>query len=423
MRFQTLDAWLAWQESLHPTAMDLGLERVREVVERLDWSARGFPLITVAGTNGKGSTVAWIEAALVAQGVRVGTYTSPHLVRYNERIRIDGVPETDDAIMASFAALDDARREITLTYFEFGTLAAMDRFVAAGVEVAVMEVGIGGRLDAVNVFDADIAVITTIDLDHQRWLGDTRESIGREKAGILRPGRPAVCAERNPPGSVREVAATLGAPLSVLGEDFDHGAEGEFWTWRGTEVAIESLPLPALAGDFQLDNAAGAIRALGNLPARLRPGRDALAHALRNPGLRGRFERVARQPDVFVDVGHNPQALSELAANLAGRETKGRTFAVAALLVDKVLDDALAELLTMVDEWFVTGLEGPRGDDGRRLTAHLEEEGAVVTCHADTLSALAAARAAAGVEDRIVAFGSFYLVGDILAAEDSWTRG
>ena len=416
MRFQTLDEWLRWQEGLHPTAMDLGLTRVREAAEKMDWPAASIPQITVAGTNGKGSSVSYLEATLTAQGYKVGTYTSPHLVRYNERIRVNGKPVEDGPICEAFQRIDFARGDMTITYFEFGTLAAMDVFHQMAVDVAVMEVGIGGELDAVNIFDADVALITAIDIDHQKWLGSDRETIGLQKAGIMRPKRPVILSDPEPPQSVRDKADEFEAPLYQIGIDYHCLSYDLAWDWIGPDGRLAGLPRPGLRGDFQLNNAAGAIMAMKCLASTLNVSREAIARGLASPGLKGRFETIRTRPEVIVDVGHNPHATKVLAANLDIHPSQGRTFAVAGLLVEKNVNDAVKPMVPRVDEWFITGLEGPRGDDGSKLAEALSLAGAehVSRLH-DGLSAFEAAMKAAGEQDRVVVFGSFYLVGDVLA--------
>jgi dihydrofolate synthase/folylpolyglutamate synthase len=423
MRFVHLSDWLAWQETLHPTAMDLGLQRVRDVAARMNWPPRGFALIAVAGTNGKGSTVAYLESITGHAGHRVGSYTSPHLIRYNERIRIDGKPVCDEAIVAAFAALDAARGDITLTYFEFGTLAAMHIFLQNNVDVAVLEVGIGGRLDAVNVFDADVAVVTTIALDHQKWLGETLEEIGAEKAGIFRQSQNAIASSRQPPDSIHDAALRLGARLHVLGEDFDAAViDDSTWNWWGGEIRFDGLPVPPLVGAFQLDNAAGAIAALLQLPEALIPDRQAVVDGLRNTLLRGRFECLKANPSLLVDVGHNAQAIGALAVNLERAHCPGRSLAVVGMLTDKDAMAALRPLAALIDAWFVTGLEGPRGDDGTQVRECLERLGATnISQHTGTVPALEAALDVARPADRVIAFGSFYVAGDVIEHMQSVT--
>lgn len=432
MRFDTLADWLAWQETLHPTEMDLGLERVRRVWTELRGGESGwapsFPVVTVAGTNGKGSTVAFVQSLLAAGGARTGTYTSPHLVRYNERIRIDGRPVADGPILAAFDRIDRARGDVTLTYFEFGTLAAMEVFREAAVDAAVFEVGIGGRLDAVNLFDADVAVVTPIDIDHVHWLGPDRESIGREKAGIFRPGRPAVVADRDPPASILAAAGRLGAPCFLLGRDFDAvagadagagGGDAAEWTWRGPRGAgfLERLPAPALAGRFQRDNAAAALMALDALGRPPAPG--AVRRGIAAARLAGRFQRLPGEVPVILDVAHNPHAARSLAATLRASRPAGREIAVAGLLGDKDVGGVVEAMAGIFDRWFVARpAAGARGGSAETLFRTVRERGggAAVEACANVPSALLRARGAAGRGDRIVVFGSCYTVGEVLAA-------
>ena len=419
MRFDTLAGWLAWQETIHPVEMDLGLSRTRMVYEALRGpGAPPFPIVTVAGTNGKGSTVAFAQALLTASGVRTGAYTSPHLVAYNERIRIDGRPAPDRAIMAAFDRIDRARGGVTLTYFEFGTLAAIEVFRAFAVEAAVLEVGIGGRLDAVNVFDADVAVVTPVDVDHVRWLGPDRESIGREKAGVFRPGRPAVIADRAPPASLVAAAERIGAPCLRLGRDFDPApaAEGG-WSWRGPSRRIGGLPAPPLAGRFQLDNASAALMALdaaGRLPAPAAARRGIAATRLA-----GRFQVLPGDVPIVLDVAHNPHAARALAATLRASRTPGREIAVAGLLEDKDAAGVVEATADVFDRWYVAQPAGARGGSAESLAriVRARAQGAPVEVCGGVAGALARAREAAAAGDRIVVFGSCYTVGEVLAAE------
>ena len=417
MRYDTLAAWLAWQETVHPVEMDLGLARIRLVHEALgDDAPPPFPIVTVAGTNGKGSTVAFAQALLTAAGAVTGTYTSPHLVDYNERIRIDGEPVADAAIMTAFDRIDRARGEVTLTYFEFGTLAAIEVFRAAGVDAAVLEVGIGGRLDAVNVFDADAAVVTPIDIDHVHWLGPDRESIGREKAGILRPGRPAVIADRDPPASLVAEAERIGARCLRLGRDFDAVPAGRGWRWHGPEGALDELPAPPLAGRFQLDNAAAALMALdaiGRLPA---PA--AVRCGIAGTRLAGRFQVLPGEVPVVLDIAHNPHAARALAATLRSSRAPGREIAVAGLLEDKDAAGVVDATADVFDRWYVARPAGARGGSAEALagTVRGRVRNATVEVCGDVPSALGRARAGARPGDRIVVFGSCYTVGEVLAA-------
>ena len=416
MRFDTLAQWLAWQETIHPVEMDLGLSRTRLVYEALRGAgALPFPVVTVAGTNGKGSTVAFAQALLTAAGARTGTYTSPHLVDYNERIRIDGEPVPDSAIMTAFDRIDRARGGVTLTYFEFGTLAAIDVFRAAAVDAAVLEVGIGGRLDAVNLFDADVAVVTPIDIDHVRWLGPDRESIGREKAGIFRSGRSAVIADRDPPASLGAAAERIGAPCLRLGRDFDAVPQGSGWRWQGPERQIGGLPGPALAGRFQLDNAAAALTALDAI-GRL-PDPAVARRAIAATRLAGRFQVLPGEVPIVLDIAHNPHAARSLAATLRATRAPGREIAVAGLLEDKDAAGVVEATADIFDRWYVAQPAGARGGSAEALarTVRGRVRDAPVEVCGDVSSALCRARGAVRPGDRIVVFGSCYTVGEVLA--------
>ena len=417
MRFDTLAEWLAWQETVHPIEMDLGLARARLVHEALGAAgAPPFPIVTVAGTNGKGSTVAFAQALLTAEGGRTGTYTSPHLVDYNERIRIDGEPVSDAAIMTAFDRIDRARGGVTLTYFEFGTLAAIEVFRRAAVDAAVLEVGIGGRLDAVNLFDADAAVITPIDIDHVRWLGPDRESIGREKAGILRPGRPAVIADREPPESLVAEAERIGAPCLLLGRDFDAVPAADGWRWQVPEGGLEGLPAPPLSGRFQLDNAAAALTALDAI-GRL-PGAAAVRRGIASTRLAGRFQVLPGEVPIVLDIAHNPHAARSLATTLRASRTPGREIAVAGLLEDKDAAGVVEATADVFDRWYVAQPAGARGGsaEGLARTVRGRVRGTLVEVCDDVPGALDRARGAARRGDRIVVFGSCYTVGEVLAA-------
>lgn len=410
MRFETLDEWLSWQETLHPSEIDLGLERVARVLDAMGRGAPGFTVITVGGTNGKGSTCAFLDAMLRADGRSVGLYRSPHLIRYNERILIDGEEVADDDLCRAFDKVDRARGDSSITHFEFATLAAIELFAAHGVEVALLEVGLGGRLDAVNVLDADVAVISSIGVDHEAWLGSDRERIGYEKAGILRPGRPAICGDRQPPGSLLEHAETTGARLQLIGRDFQPEDAGEAWNWSGSGARLEGLPLPALHGPFQLGNAATAIAALMTLPRP--PAAEAIARGLRQVTLPGRFQRLTGSPECIVDVGHNPHAARALAEALAAEPAAGRTLAVIAMLEDKDVAGVVAEMRPEIDLWFPAGLDVPRGLDAQTLTSRMDI--ATEESSSDVAQAIYAARAAARAADRIVIFGSFFTVAEAL---------
>lgn len=411
-RFETLTQWLTWQETLHPQAIDLGLERLREVLQRLGWGQPSAVVITVGGTNGKGSSVAFLEACLQAGGYRVGSYTSPHLLSYNERIRINGVQVADEAICRAFAHIDSARGDISLTYFEFGTLAALEIFRETQVDVMVLEVGLGGRLDAVNVLDADAALITSIDIDHVEWLGPDRESIGHEKAGIYRSGRPAICADPLPPSSLLEHARKINASLYRYGQDYGFNRQADTWTWWDRQSRWESLPLPALIGTHQLENAAGTLMTLATLAERVPLTPEAIRVGLRQAQIGGRFQVVPGSVEWIFDVTHNPHGAAILARCLKERPCFGRTWAVLGMLVDKDIVGVSQALTDLIDHWYVTGLQGPRRCTGEQLAATLKKIGIseVVSAFPGVDEACRAAAQEAAPGDRIVVFGSFYTV-------------
>src|SRR5690606_33256566 len=404
-----LQQWLAHIARQHPKAIEMGLDRVREVAGRLGLSRPATQVITVAGTNGKGSTVAFIEAIGRAAGWKVGAYTSPHLLRYNERLRIDGAEADDEALVAAFDAVEAARGDTPLTYFEYGTLAALWLFQRSGLDLAVLEVGLGGRLDAVNLVDPDVAVITTVDVDHVEWLGSEREAIGREKAGIARAWKPLVLGEIDPPSSVLRHAYAIGANAIRSGSDFFHepADEGQ-WRWRevGTELL---LPEPALAAPVQRANAATAIAALRALPQT--PDGSAFAQGVANARVPGRLERFERDGvEVVVDVAHNPQAARELAAWAQAHPAAGATAMVLAVLEDKDAGEMFAALAPWVGHWHLAGLPGiPRGLPVEAFAARLAGTAASAgSRHPDVPAALEQALAQAVAGDRVVVAGSFH---------------
>jgi dihydrofolate synthase/folylpolyglutamate synthase len=417
MRFNNLEGWLHWQETLHPNEIELGLDRVSQVLARLDLTDPDFTVITIAGTNGKGSSVAMMQSILLAAGYRVGSYTSPHFLSYNERIQINGVPVDDKTLCESFEQVDQARGEITLTYFEFGTLAAIDILQRADVQIALLEVGLGGRLDAVNILDADVALITSIDVDHENWLGTDREIIAREKAGILRPGQAAICSDPNPPAALAAVAEKLATPLLFLGEDFDATIVGEHWNWRGSSGSLLGLPLPALEGGFQVTNAAGVLAVMEQLHEyRLIPrpvDEHKIAQGLKNVSLPGRFQKIGEKPEQILDVAHNPHSASALANNLRQRPCQGKTRAVLAMLADKDIPAVLSCMSGLVDQWYLASLDVPRTATTQQLKAELD--GPDSRIFSDVTSAHQAALSEADPEDRIVVFGSFYTVAEVLS--------
>jgi dihydrofolate synthase/folylpolyglutamate synthase len=407
--------WLARLERLHPSTIELGLERVRRVSDALGL-APAFPLIIVGGTNGKGSTCAYLEAILGAAGYRTGLYTSPHLLRYNERVRIAGREASDAELVEAFEAIDAARGDTSLTYFEFGTLGAMRQFVDADVEVAILEVGLGGRLDAVNVFDAEAAIVTSVDLDHMDYLGDSREQIGFEKAGIYRAGRPAICTDPIPPASLLRHAEAIGADLRCIERDFFAVRDGDRWTYRGGALSWPDLPLPAMTATCQLRNATGALAVLEALHARLPVKVDAIRQGLCAAQVPGRYQLIARAPDVIVDVAHNPEAARALAATLRAQPVAGRTLAVVGMLADKDVAAVCAALSNEIDAWWTCTPTSPRACEAATLAARVREQAgaAPVRVQPDVKTALAEALSAAREDDRIIVFGSFYTVAAVL---------
>jgi dihydrofolate synthase/folylpolyglutamate synthase len=412
-----LAGWLAHIERLHPKTIAMGLERVARVRDALGL-APACPVFVVGGTNGKGSTCAMLEAILLAAGYRVGCYTSPHLMRYNERVRIDGREASDDALCAGFAAVEAARGGVELTYFEFGTLAAMAAFERAGPDALVLEIGLGGRLDAVNAFDADCALLTSVDMDHMEYLGDTRERIGWEKAHIFRAGRPAICGDPLPPATVPEVAAATGADLQVVGRDFGYEGDRQQWRYWGRGGTRAGLAYPALRGANQLLNAASVITALDTLRERLPVSNQAIRQGFALVELPGRFQVLPGRPAVILDVAHNPHAAAVLAENLSNMGFFPTTHAVFAMLRDKDIAAVSRRMAGRVDHWHVASLAAtPRGATAAEVAAALREAraGGVIREHATVAQAYAAAREAADEGDRIVVFGSFHTVAEVMA--------
>lgn len=413
---RSLDEWLQHVERQHPQAIALGLERVEAVRARMGL-AFDCPVIIVGGTNGKGSTCALLEAILRAAGYKTGLYTSPHMLRYNERVRIAGAEAADEALAEGFAAVEAARGEVPLTYFEFGTLAAAWLFARERPDALVLEVGLGGRLDAVNVFDADCAVLTSIGIDHVEFLGGTREAIGREKAGIFRAGRPAVVADPQPPQSVLQAAAALGARLLLIGRDFHCRADGTQWLFESPEGRRMALAHPALRGAMQLRNAGAALAALETLRERLPVGMQDVRRGLAEVALPGRFQVLPGRPQVVLDVAHNPEAAGVLAANLGASGFAPETIAVVGMLRDKDIEGVLRAVAGRITRWHLASLGGPRGADAETLERALRTAGVSqpATRHRDVAAALAAARAEAGEGDKIVVFGSFLTVAEAMA--------
>ncbi|MDB5808373.1 MAG: FolC bifunctional protein [Betaproteobacteria bacterium] len=393
----------------------MGLERVSQVARALGITPT-FPLITVGGTNGKGSCCAMLEAILLHAGYRVSCYTSPHLLRYNERVRIGGREAGDEVLCGAFARIEAARGDITLTYFEFGTLAAMLAFAEANVDAAILEVGLGGRLDAVNTFDADCALVASVDLDHQDYLGDTREAIGYEKAGIFRAGRPAICGDADPPASLVEHAKQSGADLFVIDRDFGFAAEAQQWRYWGPGGKRHGLPYPALRGKFQLGNAAACLTALDRLRARLPVTAQDIRSGLLQAEIPARFQVLPGRPLVILDVAHNPHAARGLAANLASMPRGGRTLAVFGMLNDKDIEGVVAAVKPHITNWLIAGTGGARSTSPAQLAEVLKRSaaGAPVAQYPDIESAWRAACELAADNDKIVVFGSFLTVAAVM---------
>lgn len=423
MRFNSLDAWLDWQSSLNPAEIDLGLERITDVLQSMGLSQQfECPLIMVAGTNGKGSVVAMLEAIATAAGYRVCSYTSPHITHYNERIKINGECVDDTGLCQAFDRIDQARGEEPLTYFEFGTLAAIDLFKRAQPDLVIMEVGLGGRLDAVNIMQPDVSVITPVAIDHTDWLGEDRETIAVEKAGILRENKPAICGDAEPPASLLEQAEQKSVELFQLGKNFSvqlHQDEQEsLWELHSPFGSLQHLPAPSLIGIFQKDNAATAIVALQALAMKLEISAKAIKQGLAAVRLRGRFEILNRQPLVIADVAHNPHAVASLVAQLQSQPIAGKTHLVIAMLADKPVSEVVDLLLPVADGWYTAGLEEEsRGLSSKEMasivqSALLAHNGAdVKLCAALTVEeAISAAMSEVGAQDRIVILGSFYTV-------------
>ncbi len=417
---RSLSDWLEWQERLNPRAIELGLDRSRTVADRLGLLPPPCVTATIGGTNGKGSSATLAAGIWQAAGYKVGRYLSPHLLRYNERIAIDGVDASDEAICAAFVAIDAARGDLPLTYFEFGTLAALWLFREARVDVQVLEVGLGGRLDAVNIVDADAALVTNVGLDHTDWLGPDREAIGGEKAGIFRPGRPAICAEISPPASLRQQATRIAARWQQAGADFVAGRDGDRWHWRTADIQHAALPLPALPGAMQIDNAAGVLALVTSLADRLPVGRAAIEAGLRGLSLPGRYQRVA---GLIVDVAHNLESANVLVEQLRADDNGGDviTRVVLGMLSDKPVAAVCARLAEVASRFYCAGLPPPRGLAAEQLAEIARASGVPASAHANVDLALAAARADAGAKDRIVVCGSFLTVAAALE-EARWGR-
>ncbi|EUJ10234.1 folylpolyglutamate synthase/dihydrofolate synthase [Methylophilaceae bacterium 11] len=420
----SVDGWLAYIEALHPKSIAMGLERVSIVAERLGFFQHHSrpTIITIAGTNGKGSSCAMLEHIYTAAGYLVGCYTSPHLLRYQERVRVNRQEIADDALCAAFAAVEDARQEIELTYFEMGTLAAMWHFAQQALDVLVLEVGLGGRLDAVNIFDADCAIVTNIDLDHMEYLGDTREKIGLEKAGVYRPRQISICGDRAPPQSLMDYAVSIGTHLDCIQQAFEVQSDANGWHYRDASGVLK-VPQLSLMGEFQKDNAASVIYAIRALQSELPVADEVIATTLPRVQLQGRFQYLHRDPDVIVDVAHNPQAAQSLFDNLTeiqkNMPNNGRLIAVFAMLADKDIHAVVQILRQKMDVWYVAEINHPRAAKLDQLLESLKLVSTNTAVHAYSTveTALLDACKTMTKNDKIVVFGSFFTVA---AALDCW---
>ena len=424
----TLNDWLTLLESRHPKTIDMGLERVAAVGRSLGLHF-DCPVITVGGTNGKGSTCAMLESMLMQGGYHVGLYTSPHLLHFNERARIDGVMVDDAAFCASFEAVEAACGGVSLSYFEFTTLAILKMFSDAGLDAVILEVGLGGRLDAVNIIDADVAIVTSVDIDHTEYLGDTREKIGFEKAGIFRAGRTAICSDPMPPASLVAHAAAIGADLWLFGKDFNYSGDKQQWNYGGRSQRRNALAYPSLRGANQLLNASAALAALESLRIRLPLGAQEVRTGLVLLDLPGRFQVLPGRPTVILDVGHNPHAAATLAQNLDNMGFHPYTYAVFGAMADKDIAGVLAQLKGRIDHWCLTDLPPPRGATAEAIRALLLQSGvtpgvgsdaeSTITCFENPEKAFLNAISRAGENDRIAVFGSFLTVAGVMAAKKS----
>lgn len=449
---RSLSEWLKWQEKLHLSEIDLGLERIGKVAKKLNLLNPNIPIITLAGTNGKGSSVALLESILRAQGYKTGAYTSPHLLRYNERIAIDNIPASDAQIINAFEQIDDAREDISLTYFEFGTLAAMLCFIEQKVDVIILEVGLGGRLDTSNLWDATLAIITGIAIDHVAWLGNNREKIAIEKSGIMRKSQPVISGDPNPPDSIQAEAQRIGATLYQFGNAFsykklnandlnanaiDKNLKEQQWQWKGWETSWNNqqsitLPLPALQGEFQLNNAANVIAGLHTIKNLLPVSPGALEEGLKTVTLSGRMQILKKNPEWLLDVAHNPQSAEQLAEYLNKNPVTGKTHAIFSMLGDKDIKKVINLMDEHIDTWHITKLEGNRGLETSEINALLSKTLNTATntpventtnnqsfntsiSHYQDFDAICKQlKKIAKNEDRVVAFGSFLVVSAVM---------
>lgn len=414
---RALSQWLAHIESVHFRSVDLGLDRVSAVLQKLLPQGPSFIVITVAGTNGKGSAVEMLSAIYSQTNLCVGTYTSPHLVSYTERVQVNRQEVAQSELCAAFEEIERSRVDIPLTYFEFGTLAALLIFQNRGVQLALLEVGMGGRLDAVNAVDPSVALISSVAIDHQSWLGSDREAIAVEKAGIMRKSRPVICAEPEPPLTIAQQAERIGAKLYQLGEHFSYTSHGDRWHWIGPGVEMKNLPMPQMIGGFQLQNASGVLMVVTALSHAVSLSEGQIHRGLSSARLRGRFEIVQSEPMIVLDVAHNLAAAVELSLNLDAFSVDGQTLAVCGMLQDKPVAEIAAQLETTVDAWYLGSIQDARGCTADELAQAIKTRTTKpIFTHDSVVAAYHAACKRAAFSDRIVVFGSFHTVGDIIAA-------
>ncbi|MGR8997563.1 MAG: bifunctional tetrahydrofolate synthase/dihydrofolate synthase [Gammaproteobacteria bacterium] len=416
MRFDSLKGWLDWQESLHPLAIDLGLDRAARVFHTLNPDCIKPPTITVAGTNGKGSCIAYLEAIYRAQGYRVGSYSSPHILKYNERIKIDGIPVPDEVICEAFARIESVRGNTSLSYFEFGTLAALDIFWRSGLDIQLLEVGLGGRLDAVNIVDPDVSLITSISIDHVDWLGATRELIGREKAGIFRAKIPAIVADPDPPDSLVQSAADKNARLYCINKDFAYKKQSATWDWFAGIKHIGQLPEPGLKGEHQYRNASAVILAVNMMSESLPVSDRSIRLGLANARLLGRFQLINDKIPVLLDVGHNPEAVKTLVEYLTGTFPGRKIHAVFSMMKDKDIAAVLEIMNPVVYDWFFAPLANPRAATECFMREIFSQSPItrVSFGFSSFVQAYDAAKKRSQEGDLLLVFGSFFLVSDCL---------
>lgn len=415
---KSLADWLSWQETLHLSEIDLGLDRIREVAKKLDLCSPTFPIITVGGTNGKGSSVALFESILKAQGYKTGSYTSPHLIDYNERIKLNSTNTRDELIINAFEEIDKARGAISLTYFEFGTLAAMLIFTQQKVDIAILEVGLGGRLDASNLWDTSLAIITSIGIDHVDWLGDDREVIAVEKSGIMRRNIPVICGDLDPPHAILKEAKRIGAQLYQINNDFSYQKNtNNSWNWEGLNN-FYTLPLPALAGEFQLNNSATVIAGLMAINNLLKIDINNIKQGLKYASIVGRLQTIHQRPEWLMDVAHNPHAAKQLAKHLNSNPVTGKTIALFSMLKDKDIDQVISIMSSNIDQWHIVELEGLRSTHINNLEKAISKQSPdkTVKTHQSFLDACKSLKSTSNLQDRVVAFGSFLVVSEVINA-------